>query len=163
MIDRTELLRMIMETNPGQSPAYIMEQYAIYLKGLEGIHIASNLSSFGNALPDTEVNEDVKAQNLKKEIKKSLTCGYTKRNLKVKPEDAITNDKIICCICGKSGQTLTSRHLVTHNGITPEGYKKLCGYDADIPLMSKKHFSLMKKNVILAQEARKKKKRVIAK
>ncbi len=162
MIDKTELLRMIMETNPGQSPSFVLEQYATYLKGLNGIHSGSCSSALVSVMPDSELSDNANAQDAKKETKKSLTCGYTKRNLKVKPEQAIANDKISCCICGKEGQTLTTRHLATHNGITPEGYKKLCGYTADTALMSKNHFARMKKNVLKAQEARKKKKRVIA-
>ncbi len=149
MIDRTELLRMIMETNPGQSPAYVLEQYSTYLKGLDNIHGCCCASGLQNL-------EDVKASDeVKKEGKASLKCGFTKRNLKVKPEDAISNDKIFCCICGKEGQTLTARHLATHNGITVEGYKKLCGYPSTQPLMSKNHFNRMKKNVLKAQAARK--------
>ncbi len=154
MIDKTELLRMIMETNPGQSPAFVLEQYATYLKGLDNLHgaCAPSLSSI-QEMGDISQNNEVK-----KETKASLTCGYTKRMLKVKPENAITNDEILCCICGESRKALTSRHLATHNGITPEGYKKLCGYAQDQPLMSKRHFSGMKKNVQKAQMARKKKK-----
>ncbi len=153
MVDKTELLRMIMETNPGQSPAFVLEQYAAYLKGLDGIH--------GPASAGTIVENDESTSNTdegKKETKTSLTCGYTKRMLKVKPEDAITNDKIICCICAKEGKIITSRHLATHNGITPEGYKKLCGYAKDQSLMSIRHFNNMKKTVLKAQMARKKNK-----
>ncbi len=157
MIDRTELLRMIMETNQGQSPAFILEQYTAYLKGLTGIH-GENFAPAG--VPCTEGEECASEdKNEEKPVKVSITCGYTKRKLKVKPEDAITRDKITCCICGKEGQTLTERHLATHNGITREGYLKLCGYPATQALMSEKHLARMKTNVMKAQEARKAKKK----
>ncbi len=157
MIDRTELLRMIMENNPGQNPAFVLEQYTLYLKGLTSIH-GENFAPTGaccEASAECNTEEVVDA----KQTKASLTCGYTKRDLKVKPKDAIKEDKITCCICGKEGQTITGRHLAHHNGITPEGYKKLCGYSADQPLMSAAHLASMKKNVMKAQEARKSKKR----
>ncbi len=162
MIDKTELLRMIMETNSGQSPAYVLEQYAVYLKGLDSIHSGSNISTTGNTACETEMDKDVRDSEIKKDIKNSLTCGFTKRKLVIKPEDAISNDSIACCICGKEGQAITSRHLASHNGLTPEGYKKLCGYSSEQPLMANNHYTRMKKNALKAQEARKKKKRVVS-
>ena len=87
--------------------------------------------------------------------KQSLTCGYTKRSLKVKPDEAIQDDAIYCCICGKACQTLTERHLASHNGLSREGYLKLCGYPAGQPLMSRKHLERMQANVLKAQQARK--------
>ncbi len=155
MIDKTELLRMIMQNNQGQSPKFVLEQYNIYLKGLEDVHAGT----FINATPmSTEQTETTETQPVK-ETKASLTCGFTKRNLKIKPEDAIRDDNILCCICGKECKTLTEKHLATHNGITREGYIKLCGYPAKQPLMSKNHLARMKNNVLKAQQARKSKKR----
>ncbi len=158
MIDRTELLRMIMETNPGQSPAFILEQYTSYLKGLTDIHGETFAPQGALCTEGKECKQEEKVEE--KSAKPSITCGYTKRNLKVKPEDAIKEDKIICCICGKEGQTLTERHLMTkHNGITREGYLKLCGYPTTQILMSENHLARMKNNVLKAQQARKSKKR----
>ncbi len=152
MIDKTELLRMIMENNPGQSPAFILDQYTVYVKGLNNI---SGENFLAQTL-DNENQELTLENNVdEKQVKPSLTCGYTKRKLKVKPEDAIQRDVIICCICGREGKTLTERHLSTHNGLTREGYLKLCGYDAKQPLMSERHLARMKNNVMKAQEARK--------
>ena len=85
------------------------------------------------------------------------------RYLKVKPANAIQDDKIYCCICGKESLTLTERHLASHNGLTREGYIKLCGYEANQPLMAKKHLERMKANVIKAQQARKAKMKSAAK
>jgi len=87
----------------------------------------------------------------------SLTMGYTKRNLKVKPQDAIKKDTIACCICGKSMTSINARHLASHNGLTKEGYLKLCGYPVDQVLMSLNHLAKMKTQVLKAQKAREKK------
>ena len=123
MIDRTELLRMIMENNPGQPAAYILEQYAVYLKGLAEISgvgvVTSPMPEVADLLTQSESIASPKSE------RENLTRGYTKRNLKVKPDDAILDDKILCCVCGKECQTLTERHLATHNGLTREGYIKL--------------------------------------
>ena len=153
MIDNMELLRMIMENNPGQPASFILEQYAIYKAGLMEIDgrfaAAVQVSDVMEALAQAEAQEAPKAE------KQSLTCGYTKRQLKVKPADAIQDDKIFCCICGKECKTLTERHLASHNGLTREGYLKLCGYAANQPLMARKHLERMRANVQKAQKARK--------
>lgn len=78
---------------------------------------------------------------------------YTKRMLKVKPQDAITEDYIKCCICGEERQSLTAKHLANHE-ITVEDYKKLCGYPANLPLMSKKRLAKSKEIIARAQQAR---------
>ncbi|MDE7065621.1 MAG: MucR family transcriptional regulator, partial [Desulfovibrionaceae bacterium] len=70
-------------------------------------------------------------------------------------EEAIQDDKILCCICGKERQALTEKHLMSHNGLTREGYLKLCGYEPGQALMSKAHLNKMKSNVLKAQQARK--------
>ncbi len=159
MIDKTELLRMIMENNAGQSPEFIMEQYKTYLNGLEELKTvpACPTVDAGVAVKtEEEVAQDALA--VRKKNKESLTCGYTKRSLKVKPGEAIQEDKIFCCICGKECQTLTERHLATHNGLSREGYIKLCGYPKDQSLISIRHLARMKSNVMKAQAARKAKK-----
>ncbi len=152
MIDKTELLRMIMENNPGQSPKFVLEQFNVYLKGLDDVHAGTFVSAAPEAV-------DVVEPALVKEPKSSLTCGYTKRNLKVKPETAIRDDVIICCLCEKEGKTLTEKHLATHNGLTREGYIKLCGYPEKQALRSKNSLARIKNNVLKAQLARKAKKR----
>ena len=53
---------------------------------------------------------------------------YTKRNLVVKPEEAITDDHISCCICGRKMKNLNAKHLASHD-IDMDSYKKLCGYE----------------------------------
>ncbi|MBQ3059519.1 MAG: MucR family transcriptional regulator [Desulfovibrio sp.] len=79
---------------------------------------------------------------------------YTKRMLKVKPQEAIQEDCIYCCICGDKKSVLTSAHLANHD-ITPDEYRVLCSYDAKQPLMSKKREEQSKIIIARAQAARK--------
>lgn len=78
---------------------------------------------------------------------------YTRRDLVCKPGEAITDSAITCCICGARRQSLTQRHLATHD-ISVEDYKKLCGYDPDTPLMSRMHHAKSRQIVARAQQAR---------
>lgn len=82
---------------------------------------------------------------------------YTKRDLVVKPQAAITDEHIRCCICGQERHILTSRHLAQH-GITVDEYKTLCRYDAKQPLMSNNRAELARVVIVTAQQARKAKK-----
>lgn len=78
---------------------------------------------------------------------------YTRRNLKVKPEAAITDTSITCCLCGAERQSLTAKHLAAHD-ISVEEYKKLCGYSPDQPLMSRQRHEKSRENIVRAQRAR---------
>ena len=75
----------------------------------------------------------------------------------VKPQEAIGDEHIKCCICGEEKTILTSRHLAKHE-ISVEDYKALCGYDKKQPLMSKKRAEQSKLIIAKAQQARMKKK-----
>ena len=154
MSENMELLRMIMENNAGQSPAFILEQYAVYKAGLSEINAKYGTPALTAEAVEALANSSVAGAPVKVE-KASPTAGYTKRHLKVKPSEAILEDKIICCICGKEGSTLTERHLATHNGLTRQGYIKLCGYEPDVKLMSREHLKKMQKHVQGAQARRK--------
>lgn len=78
---------------------------------------------------------------------------YTKRDLVVKPQSAITDEHIKCCICGQERHILTSRHLAQH-GITVDEYKTLCRYDAKQALMSNNRIELSRVVIAKAQQAR---------
>lgn len=159
MIDDMQLLKMLMENNPGQPASFILEQYAVYKSSLLEINnriaAAPGISEFIEGGEQIAVRQNPTAPKPDKSDKESLTRGFTKRSLKVKPDEAILDEAIICCICGKSCQTLTERHLALHNGLTREGYIKLCGYEAGQPLMARDHLARMKANVLKAQKARK--------
>jgi len=51
------------------------------------------------------------------------------------PATAITEEHIICCLCGKPYKTLTKLHLRHHN-ITTEKYREICEYKPKEPLMA---------------------------
>lgn len=78
---------------------------------------------------------------------------YTKRNLVVKPEEAITDDHISCCICGRKMKNLNAKHLASHD-IDMDSYKKLCGYVPDTNLISASLLMQLQENVLKAQQGR---------
>lgn len=92
----------------------------------------------------SEVDKPLEAPKRKKAGRKDLIC---------KPEEAITDDYIKCCLCGKESSSLTSRHLAQHD-ISVEEYKKLCGYPEDRKLMSGNFERKMLHNVQRAQQVR---------
>jgi predicted transcriptional regulator len=55
---------------------------------------------------------------------------------KLKPEDTIQNDKVICLECGAEMRQLSKFHLVTH-GMTAKEYKKKYGFTMRTPLSAK--------------------------
>ena len=146
-----DLLTTIIESNPGIN---VEDAWKMYRELVTRVHALNSQLKIGGsgALPEpadeAQVSEDAKA------AKESPTRGYTRRNLKVKPQDAIKKDSITCCICGKSMNSINVRHLAGHNGLTKEGYLKLCGYPADQTLMSLNHLAKMKAQVVKAQKAR---------
>lgn len=83
---------------------------------------------------------------------------FTKADLVFNPAEAITDNTITCCLCGKEACSLTSRHLSSH-GINVEEYKYLCGYPSEQKLMSRNFEAKMRRNVQRAQQARKEKRR----
>ena len=152
-MEELELMTAIIESNPGIN---VEDAWKMYRELVTRVHALNSQLKIGEGpLPETASNgqssEDTKV------VKESLTRGYTRRNLKGKPQDAIKKDTITCCICGKSMTSINARHLASHNGLTKEGYLKLCGYPADQVLMSLNHLAKMQTQVRKAQKAREKK------
>ena len=58
-------------------------------------------------------------------------------NISMSPEEAITENKIYCLVCGKGYAELTTKHLKTH-GLTPPQYREQFGYAPDTELKCKK-------------------------
>ncbi len=56
--------------------------------------------------------------------------------LVVNPKTAIKDGTVACCICGEPLKVLTKVHLAKHD-LTPESYRKLCGYPVGHPLACK--------------------------
>jgi len=154
MLNDVELLKLIMDRNLGQPASYILEQFALYKAGIAEVNAKLSSEPMGT-FDFQDMTKSLDSHSPEEGKKPSLTCGYTKRNLKVKPEAAITDIAIACCICGQTFKTLTTRHLITHNGLTKEGYLKLCGYDPTTPLMSRQHYKNMVKTIAKAQNSRK--------
>jgi predicted transcriptional regulator len=148
-----EFLTAIITSNPGIG---VEDAWKMYRELVTRVHVLNSQLKVGESGSLPEGASDGQAGEAKPE-KESLTKGYTRRNLKVKPQDAIKKDTITCCICGKSMNSINTRHLAAHNGITKEGYLKLCGYPADQALMSVNHLAKMKAQVVKAQKAREKK------
>jgi len=153
-MEELELMAVIIESNPGIS---VEDAWKIYRELVTRVHALNSQLKVGEPGSLSESAGDGQAPEDSKPAQASLTKGYTRRSLKVKPQDAIKKDAIICCICGKSMASINARHLASHNGLTKEGYLKLCGYQADQALMSQNHLSKMKAQVVKAQKARKKK------
>ena len=153
-MEELELLTAIIESNPGIS---VEDAWKMYRELLTRVYALNSQLKIGESesLPEAVSNGHI--QEGAKTGKASLTKGYTRRSLKVKPQDAIKKDSIICCICGKSMNSINARHLASHNGLTKEGYVKLCDYPADQVLMSLNHLAKMRTQVRKAQKAREKK------
>ena len=143
-----ELLTAIISSNPGIS---VEDAWKMYQQLVTRVHTLNSQLKTGE--PGTVLEDAEQAP----EVKESLTKGYTRRSLKVKPQDAIQKDTIACCICGKSMVSINARHLASHKGLTKEGYLKLCGYPANQVLMSLSHLKKMQAQVVKAQNAREKK------
>jgi len=153
-MEELELLTAIIASNPGINAE---DAWKMYRELVIRVHALNSQLKLGGAaaLPDA-VSQDQAAEPAKPE-KESLTKGYSRRSLKVKPQDAIQKDAILCCICGKSMNSINARHLASHNGLTKEGYLKLCGYPANQALMSLNHLKKMQAQVVKAQKAREQK------
>ena len=153
-MEELELMTAIIESNPGIN---VEDAWKMYRELVTRVHALNSQLKIGDpeSLPDS--GSDGQAPESSKTVKVSLTRGFTRRSLKVKPQDAIKKDSITCCICGKSMSSINARHLASHNGLTKEGYLKLCDYPANQILMSLNHLTKMQNQVRKAQKAREKK------
>ena len=153
-MEQLELLTAIIQSNPGIN---VEDAWKMYRELVTRVYALNSQLKLGESDSQPETASAGQAQDDAKTAKVSLTSGYTKRSLKVKPQDAIKKDTIACCICGKTMTSINARHLASHNGLTKEGYVKLCEYPADQVLMSLNHLAKMQTQVLKAQKAREKK------
>lgn len=121
-----ELFNTIIKSNPGISPETALEMYKSYLTKFYKAtdEIRRNFA----AMPDENSSNSIIDV---KPLEEDPFKGYTKDSLKVKPSDAIGEDKVSCCICGKEFSSLTAKHIAKHNGLDKIHYLKLCGYPQD--------------------------------
>ena len=140
MISDAELLKLVMERYPEQPTPFIIEQFTVLKAGL--IQANNKLA----AMP--EAAEAAPSAAPKKK--------FTKRSLVVRPEEAIGDDVVQCCLCGRGFQNLTAKHLLSH-GISVDEYKKLCGYVPEQKLICKNLLEKLQENVQKAQRSREQK------
>jgi predicted transcriptional regulator len=153
-MEELELMTAVIKSNPGIN---VEDAWKMYSTLIMRAHALNSQLKVGEPGSQTESSGAGQSLEESKPVKESLTRGYTQRSLKVKPQDAIQQDAIVCCICGKSMSSINVRHLASHNGLSKEGYLKLCGYPAEQALMSLNHLARMKAQVQKAQMAREKK------
>ena len=154
MISDAELLKLVMDRYPEQPAQFLIEQFTFMKAGLiQANNKLAGLDAEGLAESMCGSEEFQKGEQAEPAAPKKK---YTKRNLVVKPEEAISEQEIACCICGKTFQNLTAKHIQSHD-LTVEEYKKLCGYAPDQKLISAKLLNKLQANVLKAQPAREKK------
>ncbi len=153
MISDAELLKLVMDRYREQPTSFVIDQFVTLKAGL--IQANNKLALVGmeelateSTLAIDENSPEAEAPTLKKK--------YTKRNLVLKPEEAIGEEQVQCCLCGRAFQNLTAKHLLSHD-ITVEEYKKLCGYAPEQKLIAAKLLARLQENVQRAQRSREKK------
>ncbi|MEG6501848.1 MULTISPECIES: MucR family transcriptional regulator [unclassified Desulfovibrio] len=152
-LEDKDLFNAIFNKYSDQPIEFIMEQYEkakILNIAIEKRQQSQPVTTDAESATDA-MTEPSNAENVTPKKK------YTKRDLVVKPQAAITDEHIKCCICGQERSILTSRHLAQH-GITVDEYKTLCRYDAKQPLMSNNRIEHARVVIAKAQQARKAKK-----
>ena len=156
MISDAELLKLVMERYPEQPTPFIIEQFTVLKAGL----IQAN-----NKLAAMDMEEPVCEQvNIEEPMPEAAEAApsaapkkkFTKRSLVVRPEEAIGEDVVQCCLCGRGYQNLTAKHLLSH-GISVDEYKKLCGYAQEQKLICKNLLEKLQENVQKAQRSREQK------
>ena len=150
-IEDKDLLKIICEIYPDQPLSYVMDQFKQAKAMCISIEQSFNspVTELAEALPDPE-EVPVEAEAAPEAPRKKR---ITRRNLVCKPEEAITDDSITCCVCGRKVKSITSKHLAAH-GMSVEEYKKVCGYAPEQKLMSNVYAAKMVANIKAAQEAR---------
>lgn len=151
MIDDTALLKMLVEKYPDQGPEFVISQYRAYKKGLSKVD-ASLTGALCEALKEQAAAGAAENDGYTEE--EPSKKHYTRRSLKIKPEDAIQEDKVICCLCGMEFQSLSASHLKRIHDISVEEYKTLCGYPPEQSLMSHANLRRVRHAVENAQKAR---------
>ena len=151
MINDAELLKLVMDRYPEQTAPFILEQFTIFKAGL--IQANTKLAAMGVEEKPIDAVDTAPSELSHTPEVQAPKKKFTKRNLVAKPEEAITAESVQCCICGKTFQNLTAKHLLTH-GITVEEYKKLCGYAPEQRLICSNLLEKLQENVQKAQRSR---------
>lgn len=155
MISDAELLKLVMDRYPEQPTPFVIEQFTALKAGL--IQANNKLALMG--MEEVAAEHVCTAEESVQETAAEAPAPkkkYTKRNLVIKPEEAISEDQVLCCLCGRAFQNLTAKHLLSHD-LSVEEYKKLCGYTSDQKLISHNLLERLQENVQKAQRSREQK------
>ena len=137
-LEDKDLFNAIFNKYSDQPIEFVMEQYEkAKILNLE-IERRQSLRSCVDITPLSVAQDTDELKQIETTVDFTPKKKFTKRDLVIKPNEAITDKVIKCCLCGKERSSLTLRHLVTH-GISVEEYKKLCGYTPEQKLMSNNH------------------------
>ena len=152
MISDAELLKLVMERYPEQPTPFIIEQFTVLKAGL--IQANNKLAAMDMEEPVCEqvIIEEPMPEAAEAAPSAAPKKKFTKRSLVVRPEEAIGDDVVQCCLCGRGFQNLTAKHLLSH-GISVDEYKKLCGYVPEQKLICKNLLEKLQENVQKAQRS----------
>lgn len=136
-IEYKDYIFKTMETHPEMSPKEVA-LFAMELAKTLDLYDTKviTLPSSTNSTEQPTGTSDDKADD-KKSKKPFTPRHYARKDMKVAPEDSITEDYITCVICGRQMHSIDARHLRTHK-TTPDQYRKDCSFNANQMLCSKK-------------------------
>lgn len=153
-LDDKDILNAVFARFNDQPIEFIMSQYEIAKRMSMDIERRLADAQMNDLVkPCMEMTGDISVPEAEKTMEAPRRKKFGRKDLVCKPEEAITDEYIKCCLCGKESSSLTSRHLAQHD-ISVEDYKKLCGYDEDRKLMSGNFERKMLHNVQRAQQVR---------
>ena len=146
MISDAELLKLVMQRYPEQPTPFIIEQFTVLKAGL--IQANNKLAAMDMEEPVCEqvIIEEPMPEAAEAAPSAAPKKKFTKRSLVVRPEEAIGDDVVQCCLCGRGFQNLTAKHLLSH-GISVDEYKKLCGYVPEQKLICKNLLEKLQEHV----------------
>ena len=113
MISDAELLKLVMERYPEQPTPFIIEQFTVLKAGL--IQANNKLAAMDMEEPVCEqvIIEEPMPEAAEAAPSAAPKKKFTKRSLVVRPEEAIGDDVVQCCLCGRGFQNLTAKHLLS--------------------------------------------------
>lgn len=138
-LEDKDLLALVMSKHGDQPLEYIMERYAAVKRINAELERGLDAGKSADAAVIDVPALDAAAPAAPKR-------RLTRRSFVARPEEAITEDSITCCVCGWKGVILTAAHLEKH-GTTPEDYRKACGYAPDEKLMSRARARFLREHI----------------
>ena len=120
-----QLFQIIYGANPDKPMEFIQEEVLKAKKALLDNCVKMELEA--NNIPD-----DGKKKPVYVELKKSDLVFKTRTEI----DDALGEDSITCCICGRKMNSLGAHLRRTHH-VNPDDYIRVCGYPEGTSLMGK--------------------------